>query len=105
MRIQSIKLNSKKFMSSVLVVGGLIFSVNVNAAEPTIEREVTAYVIEQSKQLVEVMTSELKQTIADEINQLSVASALPWIEEEQMLAVRKTAQNKQVSKRDNQAIN
>jgi|GEM_PF-6660600 len=105
MRIQSIKLNSKKFMSSVLVVGGLIFSVNVNAAEPTIESEVTAYMIEQSKQLIEVMTSELKQTIADEINSLSVASVLPWLEEEQMLVVKKTAQNQQVSKRDNQAIN
>jgi len=83
MRMQSIKSNSKKFISSVLVVGGLIFSMNVNAVEPSIESEVTAYVVEQSKQLIEAITSELKQTIADEINQFSVLTALPWPAEEQ----------------------
>jgi len=83
MRMQSIKSNNKKFISRLLVVGGLIFSMNVNAVEPSIESEVTAYVVEQSKQLIEVMANELKQTIADEINQFSILSALPWPAEEE----------------------
>jgi hypothetical protein len=104
MRIQSIKSNSKKFISGVLIVGGFIFTVNANAAESSIESEVTAYVVEQSKQLIEVMTSELKQTITDEINQFSVLATLPWRDEEKALSVSETEINKQISKVKNKEI-
>ncbi|MCJ8318755.1 MAG: hypothetical protein MJK12_03925 [Colwellia sp.] len=97
MRMQSIKLTSKKFISSLLVIGGVIFSMNASAAQPSIESAVTEYVVNQSQQLVQAMAIELKQTIADEINSFSVAESLLWGSEE-LTQVANEPSNKQESK-------
>jgi len=104
MRMQSIKLNSKKFISSLLVVGCTVFSMNASAAQPSVESAVTEYVVHQSQQLVQAMAVELKQTIADEISHFSIADSLLWGSEELTQVAAETENNKQVRKINNTEI-
>lgn len=102
MRMQSITSSSKNFISGLLVVGSFIFSMNASADQPSVESAVTDYVVQQSQQLVQTMTVELKQTIADEINNFSVADSLLWGSEE-LTQIVKEEKIKQVNKIKNQS--
>jgi hypothetical protein len=102
MKMQSITLNSKKFISGLLVVGSFVFSINASAEQPTVESAVTEYIVQQSQQLVQTMTVELKQTIAEEINNFSVADSLLWGSEE-LTQIVKEEKMKQVKKIKNQS--
>lgn len=76
--IMNIKSTSKKFISSMLIISGMFFSVQASADQPSIEADISTFVIEQSELLVNEMTAQLEQSIAEEISEFSVAESLTW---------------------------
>ena len=98
MTIQS---SSKKMISSLIIAGGILLSATANAQQSTIEISATEFVVQQSQQLVEEMAVQLKESIANEISQFSVAESLIWGSEEIKETVSHSQKPKQVSKADN----
>ena len=89
MNMQKIKLSSKKLISGLIIVGGIIFSANASAKQPSIEKAVTAFIVNQSQQLVQEMGIELKQSIATGIKNLTFTDALILISADEIQVVSK----------------
>ena len=71
-------LNRKRVITSSLVGLGLIFSINASAQEPSLEHAVTKMVIAQSQQVVQNLSSQIQQSIAQDVENFSIDSALTW---------------------------
>ncbi len=96
MKMQNIKSTSKKFISGLLVIGGMMFSMTASAQQPSVTTSVTEFVVNQSQQLVKEMAVQLKQTINEEIKNFSIADSLIWDSEESSQVA-----NKKLTKKSN----
>ena len=105
MKIQGIKINTKTLINGLLVAGGLILSMSASATQPSVERAVKVYVLQQSQQLTHLMRVELKQAITAELSQFSVADSLSWESEALIQVASATPNSKGVSNSTNKKNN
>lgn len=90
------KLFLQKLTLGLLLTSGIAF--NASAQQPTLENTVTQFVVAQGQVALQELTVQLKQTIADEINQFSVTEALIWAAEENTQLVNEQSKTEKKTK-------
>lgn len=95
-------LNLKNISIALLLSMSAFFSVNTYAAETTsIENSISELVIAQGKQMMDELSEQLKQSISDEIDNItidfsfneSLTSSLAWITDEESTSTNTAIDN------------
>ena len=71
--------SQKNSIVALLVSVGVMFSVNANAEQPSIESTLTKAVLEQTQLVMKELSVELQKSIAEEIKSFSIDHALVWL--------------------------